>query len=882
MKRTVSVLLVLTLLAAAGWAAWWAWRTHPDLVQPLLARWDRSTAAEAEGLLASGIIEASKVTVSTESGGRIVELLAREGDVVDAGQVVARLDEALLEAQIAQAEAAVAVAEAQLAWVQAPARTEELRRAQAAVAQAEAARLAAYQAWRDAQALRDHPQDLDLQIIAAQTDVQVAEHELAAAWAEAQAADLELEFWGRTVQLLKEGVDVSVPVPGGGTTTVHVDVGGDKIKAANLQWNLTSQRVWQAHEAERAAEETLRAARQALSHLLAQRENPQPLQAQVDAAEAQLRSAEAAVLAAQAALQAVQEGAAQEQRAQARAGLEQAQAALQALLVQQDKLRLRALRAGLVVACPVHAGEVVLPGSTLLEITDLDRVSLTAYVPQDRLGAVRLGQEVAVRVDSFPGRVFAGQVTHIADEAEFTPRNVATQEERVQLVFGVEITLPNPDHALKSGMPADVDFGGKEGKKEARPLRTGWGLPEAWVSRAARWLGVAETDTGPVPIVAAGMIEADEVTVAAELSGRVVGLFAAKGDEVQAGQLLVQLDETGVLADLAQAEAAVKAAQANLAQVKAGPRAAEVQAAEAAVAQAEAQLEGARTALRNAEAMRDNPQELAATIDAARSQVQLLVHQVEQAQAAVKMAEIVRDSGNPSGSDREKTEAAAYAKQLEAARERLAAAQAAQAGAQQTLAALEAMRERPLALEAQVHAAESQVRLAEAALELARAELALLQAGPRAEAVAVAEAQVRQAEAALELLRVRRDKLALRSPMAGLVTSQVIEAGETALPGLPLLTIADLGQVEVLIYVPTDRIGQVRLGQEAAVTVDSFPGRVFVGRVSYIASQAEFTPRSVQTQEERVNTVFAVRIALPNPDLALKPGMPADVELRED
>ncbi|MDH7485657.1 MAG: efflux RND transporter periplasmic adaptor subunit [Anaerolineae bacterium] len=880
MKRTVSVLLALTLLAATGWAAWWAWRTRPDLVQSLLARWDRSTAAEAGGLIASGTVEASKVTVTTESGGRVVELLAGEGDVVQAGQVVVRLDEALLEAQIAQAQAAVAVAEAQLAWVQAPARAEELRRAQAAVAQAEAARQAARQAWLDAQALRDHPQDLDVQIIAARTDVQVAEHELAAARAEAQAADLELEFWGRTVQLLKEGVDVSVPVPGGGTTTVHVDVGGDKIKAASLQWNLTSQRVWQAHEAERAAEEALRAAQQALAHLLAQRDNPQQLQAQVDAAETGYRSAEAAVLAAQAALEAVQEGATQEQRAQARAGLEQAQAALQALLVQRDKLWLRAPRAGQVVACPVHAGEVAQPGSTLLEIADLDQVSLTVYVPQDRLGAVRLGQEVEVRVDSFPGRVFAGRVTRIADEAEFTPRNVATQQERVQLVFGVEIALPNPDHALKPGMPADADFGGKEGKKEARALHTGWDLLKAWAGQAARWLGVAETDAGPAPIVAAGTIEADEVTVAAELSGRVVGLFAAKGDEVQAGQLLVQLDETGVLADLAQAEAAVKAAQANLAQVKAGPRAAEVQAAEAAVAQAEAQLEGARTALRNAEAMRDNPQELAAAIDAARSQVRLLAHQVEQAQAAVKMAEIVRDSGNPSGSDREKTEAAAYEKQLEAARERLAAAQAAQAGAQQTLAALEAMRERPLALEAQVHAAESQVRLAEAALELAQAELALLQAGSRPEAVAVAEAQVRQAEAALELLRVRRDKLALRSPLAGLVTSQVIEAGETALPGLPLLTIADLRQVEVLIYVPTDRIGRVRLGQEVAVTVDSFPGRVFAGHVSSIASQAEFTPRNVQTQEERVNTVFAVRITLPNPDLALKPGMPADVELK--
>ncbi|HUW11821.1 MAG TPA: hypothetical protein VM537_18995, partial [Anaerolineae bacterium] len=193
-------------------------------------------------------------------------------------------------------------------------------------------------------------------------------------------------------------------------------------------------------------------------------------------------------------------------------------------------------------------------------------------------------------------------------------------------------------------------------------------------------------------------------------------------------------------------------------------------------------------ALRNAEALRADPQDLAAQIDAARGQGQVLLPRVEQARAAVKMAEIVHDSGNPFGSDRDKTEVAAYAKHLEAAQEGLAAAQAAQRGAQQSLAALQAIAEEPLILEAQVHGAESQVTVAEASLEVARAGLAVLLAGPRPEAVAVAEAQLRQAEAALVLHRVQRDKLALRSPIDGLVTGQVIEVGETALPARPLMT----------------------------------------------------------------------------------------------
>jgi len=417
---------------------------------------------------------------------------------------------------------------------------------------------------------------------------------------------------------------------------------------------------------------------------------------------------------------------------------------------------------------------------------------------------------------------------------------------------------------------------------QARALYGGWGLPEAWVEQVAGWLGVVEPDAGPPPIVGSGTIEADEVAIVAELSGRVAELFAAEGDEVQGGALLLQLDETDVLVALEQARAAVEVARANLVATKAGPRDWEIEAAEASVTQAETHLEGTRVALRNAEALSGDPQELAAQIDAARSQGRVLLPQVEQARAAVRMAEIVRDSGNPFGSDREKTESAAYGKHLEAAQERLAAAQAAHRGAQQSLAALQAIAEEPLVLEAQVHTAQSQVTVAEASLEVARAGQAVLLAGPRPEAVAVAEAQLRQTQAALALLRVQQEKLALHSPIDGLVTNQVIEVGETALPARPLMTVADLSQVELIVYVPTDQIGRVRLGQQAQITVASYRKRVFVGRVSFIASEVEFTPRSAQTKEGRARTVFAVRITLPNPDLALKPGMPAEVELLDD
>jgi len=460
MRRTLRIRLILTLIAAAGVAAWWAWRTYPDRVEQVLERFGLAgRVEETGGLQASGMIEADKLAVTAEGGGRIVALLASEGDSVEAGQPLVRLDSALLEAQIAQATAAVGVAEAQLALARGLARPEELHQAQALVSQAEAITEAARQAWQDAQTLRDNPQDLDLQIVAARSEVEVAGHLLAAARAEAQAADLEIQFWERTVQLLREGQDISVPIPGGSTINIHIDSPSDKLAAANLQWNLAGQSTWQVHEAERVAEEALAAAEGALAHLLEQRQDPQQLQVQVDAAEAAVRNAEAAEQVAAAGLLAVQAGASEEQIGLAEAQGEQAQAALETLLIQRDKSLLRAVRGGVVVACPVYTGGIALPGSTLLEIADLDNVTLTVYVAEDRLGEVRVGQEATVRVDSFPDRVFAGRVTRIADEAEYTPSAAAaTAEDRVQIVFGVEISLPNPDRALKPGMPADATF----------------------------------------------------------------------------------------------------------------------------------------------------------------------------------------------------------------------------------------------------------------------------------------------------------------------------------------------------------------------------------------------------------------------------------------
>jgi len=119
----------------------------------------------------------------------------------------------------------------------------------------------------------------------------------------------------------------------------------------------------------------------------------------------------------------------------------------------------------------------------------------------------------------------------------------------------------------------------------------------------------------------------------------------------------------------------------------------------------------------------------------------------------------------------------------------------------------------------------------------------------------------------------------VNTPIAGVLLIRAIEPGEIATPGGTLLVVGNLSTLTLTVYVPEDLYGRVSLGQSYSVSVDSFPERTFSGRVTHIADQAEFTPRNVQTVQGRKNTVYAVRLTLENPDLALKPGMPADVRL---
>jgi multidrug resistance efflux pump len=457
---------------------------------------------------------------------------------------------------------------------------------------------------------------------------------------------------------------------------------------------------------------------------------------------------------------------------------------------------------------------------------------------------------------------------------------------------------------------------------------------------------------------ASGNIEADEVTLAAEIGGRITETAVDEGDTVVAGDPLLHLDQSSLLAQreamlaaIAQAQAVLDASQAALDQAESGATPEEIAAAEAAVlaaqgavaaaeaahdqavinaasartvqevessvAIAEANLAAAEGAVNVAEAnlagagaelgrlqSGGRPEEIAmyqSLVNQAQSEF-LIAEQThfeffidkeiggggeERARYTRESARNARDAAQAQ-LDLAKSGASSHA--VSAAQGQVAIAKAGVAMAEAELARAranpETTQDRVAVAESGITMAEAQVKIADGQLAQVEAELARLRAGVTAEAITVLEAQRAQAQAALaaaganlKALDIELTRTDLLAPSGGVILQRLVHEGELAAPGAPLFTLADLDEVTLTVYVPEAELGKVALGQPADVTVDAYD-EVFSGEVSYIASQAEFTPKNVQTQEERVHMVFAVKIRLDNPDQLLKPGMPADAVFR--
>jgi membrane fusion protein YbhG len=151
--------------------------------------------------------------------------------------------------------------------------------------------------------------------------------------------------------------------------------------------------------------------------------------------------------------------------------------------------------------------------------------------------------------------------------------------------------------------------------------------------------------------------------------------------------------------------------------------------------------------------------------------------------------------------------------------------------------------------------------------------------GSRREDIAIARANVSEASATLGLSRVNLGYTTLSAPSAGVITVRQAEIGEVVVPGTPVVTLADLDHIWLRAYIAEPDLGRIRWGQDATVTTDTYPGKQYHGRISFISSTAEFTPKSVQTYKERVILVYRIKIDIDNPNHELKPGMPADAHI---
>jgi len=243
--------------------------------------------------------------------------------------------------------------------------------------------------------------------------------------------------------------------------------------------------------------------------------------------------------------------------------------------------------------------------------------------------------------------------------------------------------------------------------------------------------------------------------------------------------------------------------------------------------------------------------------------------EVRRQEAAVRTAQSFLDD----------LQAGARREELEDARAALQSASATREWTERDFRRAEGLFRQTLIAAQEVDRARQAYDVALAQEKSARQKLLLLEAGSRPDQVETAHGQLAQARSALDVAKTRLKEMTIFSPVDGVVLRKNLEVGELANPGVPILTLMKPSDIWVRAYVPEEEVARIKVGSPARIAVDGYPARRFPGRITEIASEAEFTPRNVQTRKERVNLVFRIKIAVDNPEGILKPGMPADADI---
>lgn len=358
-------------------------------------------------------------------------------------------------------------------------------------------------------------------------------------------------------------------------------------------------------------------------------------------------------------------------------------------------------------------------------------------------------------------------------------------------------------------------------------------------------------------LMVSGTIEATETQLSFRIAGVVVERYVDEGDTVKKGQPIAKMDPEDQKIAVAKGQASLDNAEALLAELEAGSRFEEIESAHARVLQATYHLADLQKGSRAQEI-----ESARADLDSALSSSKTATVQLTQARADFKRYETLYRKNGVSQRDYE-----LYKNQYETAQNRIIESDARVKAARQALSLrIEGTRG-------------EEVKRAVAALKQAEAEYELIRTGPRKERIDQAKAQAKVAQETLNQARQQLLYTELKSPVDGIVLSKSAEPGEYLNPSSPVVSIADLKHPWLRAYVNERDLGAISLNSKMVVTTDAFPDRKFEGRVSFISSEAEFTPKAVQTFEERVKLMYRIKVALENPDLLLKPGMPADAVL---
>ncbi len=400
----------------------------------------------------------------------------------------------------------------------------------------------------------------------------------------------------------------------------------------------------------------------------------------------------------------------------------------------------------------------------------------------------------------------------------------------------------------------------------------------------------------PKPLFYSGVVESTEYDLAFETPGTIAEILVSEGDTVGAGTVLARLDSRELESQIVGAQAFLGQAKAHLLELKNGTRIEDVNEAQARVEQVQAELARLRNGPTQPELDVALHQALSAGELSSLRERGVRPQEIEQSKARLEQskAELLAARLDKERYEVLLAEGAAPAALVDAKLKRHRVAEESVRERREALDQLQSgFREEEKAMASQdALAAQARyqnlaqgtrpevIAAAEAQLKSSRTQLEKLRSGPRPEQIKSALEAVKASEAQIQTLQVRLSKTELSSPLAGLITRRAFDQGETVGAGAGVLQLTVPQETWVDIFIPETDMAKISLGDSCAIFVDSLPEKPFSGSLTFVSQTAEFTPRFVQTQRERVLLVYRAKVTVLDPEHLLKPGLPADVQVR--